>query len=105
MWGLHFVWERLWIQAVVAVFGFALLGTFLVRRVSEESLARTVLGKFFLAFVHPGNLVAQLCGYSILVFGVWARSSFYSLVGISLVLLAHAAAWKRVFSQLNSETK
>ena len=103
MWGLHFVWERLWLQAVIASFGFALIGTYLGRNVSSESLAQTLLGKLCLGFARPANLLTQLLGYSVLVFGLGLRSSFYCLIGISLILLAHAATWRHVFKHFRIE--
>lgn len=103
MWSLHFVWERMWVQAVGAAVVFSSIGTFLARKVDKEALASTRPGRFFLELFSPGNALIQLVGYATIVFGVWARSTFYVLIGISIVLFVYAAVSRRVF--LNSFSK
>lgn len=96
MWGLYFLWFHNWIWALATVLVSAVLGRILTRGMKEESLAQTTLGGIMLLHLHPLNLLVQVAGFALLVYGVWIHSTIYIMAAASLILLGHSWGWHKV---------
>jgi hypothetical protein len=99
-WAIYFLWRHDWIWASAAVLISVALGAILTPRNREESLAQTTLGKIMLLHLHPANVMLQLTGFALLLYGVWVHSSILILAAGSLILAGHMWGWQKVSGAL-----
>ena len=99
-WGLYFLWFHNWTWAA-AVLGIGMaLGLVVTMGMNEEQLAQTTLGRILLLHLHPLNLLLQVGGFSVLLYGFWVHSGLYIIFAISLILLGHMWGWHKVNAAL-----
>jgi hypothetical protein len=78
LWVVYFLWQHNWIWAAAVVVLSAVLGRLSTSGTKEETLARTLLGKIMLLHLHPVNLMLQMAGFALLLYGVWVHSTLTS---------------------------
>jgi uncharacterized membrane protein YesL len=76
------------------------LGLVVTMGMNEEQLAQTTLGRILLLHLHPLNLLLQVGGFSVLLYGFWVHSGLYIIFAISLILLGHMWGWHKVNAAL-----
>ena len=96
IWAIYFLWFHEWVWALVAILLSAGLGRILTMRMREETLAQTTLGKIMLLHLHPVNLLLQIAGFGVLVYGVWIHSGIYIMMAVSAILIGHMWGWGKV---------
>lgn len=95
IWTVYFLWENnFWLGLAIGV-SSSVLGTLLTIRANSEQIAKTVLGKYMLARLHPFNFVFQLSGYLVSLYGIWFHSGWVILTGVTLVILGHLWGWSQ----------
>jgi uncharacterized membrane protein YesL len=100
MWGIYFLWLHNWRWAVAIILVSVVLGRISTSRTREESLAQTVRGKIMLLHLHPMNLLVQIAGFVLLLYGVWLHSTIYILAAMSVILVGHMWGWHKVSEAL-----
>jgi hypothetical protein len=65
-------------------------------------LAQTVLGRLGLLHLEGSNLILQVAGLVVLLYGLWSHEVRMLLAGISVILLGHTQGWSRVDPRLGS---
>ena len=95
-WGLYFLWLHSWTWALAALALGIALGIVVTMGMDEERLAQTTLGRILLLHLHPLNMLLQVGGFSILLYGVWIHSGLLIMSAISLILLGHMWGWHKV---------
>jgi hypothetical protein len=96
IWGFYFLWFHNWIWALAAVLLSGFAGRMLTLGMKEESLAQTTLGKIMLLHLNPVNLIIQIVGSCVLVYGIWTHSVIYVMAAVSIILLGHSWGWHKV---------
>jgi hypothetical protein len=96
IWGFYFLWIHNWIGALAAALLSAIIGRILTQGLREENLAQTTLGKIMLLHLHPLNLIVQIVGSILLIYGTWIRSEICIMAAVSIILLGHLWGWHQV---------
>ena len=103
IWTIYFLWGHNWQMAVGATLIGRLMAQLSVMDVNAQRMSDTVLGKIALLHLHPINLITQIVGLIVLLFGVWQHSPELSLGGVSMILLGHSYGWSKVDSRFADE--
>ena len=96
IWGLYFLWLHNWVGVLAVIAAGEILGRILSRGMNEEGMAQTIWGKIMLIHLHPVNLLVQIVGGIVLVYGVWIHSFIWIMVAMSVVLIVHMWGWNKV---------
>lgn len=96
MWAIYYLWFHQWTFALGAILLMRVLSVFSVMNVSAQSIAGTTLGKIALIHLHPANMIIQLGGITVLVYGIWQHSVELTMIGVSFILLGHIFGWSNV---------
>lgn len=100
MWEVYFLWNQNW-QAALGVFlVMNTVGLLTVRKVNYQELAKTTLGKVGLLHLQPMNLMVQLTGVALSIYGIWWHETLSILTGLSLIYAGHFYGWSRVHPAL-----
>lgn len=85
--GMGLVWRHRPIPASAAIFGFSLLGSYVVGDIEIDRYADTKLGRWTLGQAKPLNLVVRAAGFGVLLTGlcgarrVWCRRNLRHALG------------------------
>jgi hypothetical protein len=96
IWFMYYFWNHNWQMALGAALIGRLLSQLSVMDTNAQRMSETALGKIALLHLHPINLISQLVGVVVLLFGVWQQSPELSLGGTSMILLGHTYGWSKV---------
>jgi hypothetical protein len=96
IWGLYFLWLHNWVGMLAIIVAGEILGRFLSRGMNEESMAQTTWGKIMLIHLHPVNLLVQIAGGAVLIYGFWMHSAIYIMAAMSIILIGHMWGWHKV---------
>lgn len=96
IWAFYFLWLHNWVWMLGVILVTEALGRFLSRGMNEEGMAQTTLGKIMLIHLHPVNLLVQIAGGAVLIYGFWMHSLIYILAATSVILIGHMWGWHRV---------
>ncbi|HEV2297059.1 MAG TPA: hypothetical protein VGR72_00905 [Candidatus Acidoferrales bacterium] len=96
IWALYFLWLHNWVGVLAVIVAGEILGRILSRGMNEEGMAQTIWGKIMLIHLHPVNLLIQIVGGIVLVYGVWIHSGIWIMVAMSVVLIGHMWGWHKV---------
>lgn len=96
IWAFFYLWDRLWVEALMVAIFTRLVANVAVYRVSAEALSQTTLGKIALLHLHPVNILTQSVGLVGTLYGVWVHDTRAILAGISVILLGHLSGWSQV---------
>ncbi|NBT59396.1 hypothetical protein EBT16_11495 [bacterium] len=100
MWEVYFLWNKNWRAALGIFLVMNTVGIVLGRKVNYEAMASTVLGKLALLHTQPMNLLLQLTGAALLVYGLHLREGLTIMTSVSLIFLGHFYGWSRVHPSL-----
>lgn len=96
IWGLYFLWLHNWVGVLAVIVAGEILGRILTRGMNEEGMAQTIWGKIMLIHLHPVNLLVQIVGGIVLIYGVWIHSAIYIMAAMSIILIGHMWGWHKV---------
>jgi hypothetical protein len=96
IWFMYYLWSHNWQMALGSALIGRLLSQLSVMDIDVQRMSETVLGKIALLHLHPINLITQLVGVIVLLFGFWQHSPELSLGGITMILLGHTYGWSKV---------
>jgi len=100
MWEVYFLWNQNWRAALGVFIVMNTVGLLATRRVNYQELARTTLGKVGLLHLQPMNLIVQLTGIVLSIYGLWWHETISILTGLSLIYAGHFYGWSRVHPAL-----
>ncbi|MBY0314862.1 MAG: hypothetical protein K2Q26_05050 [Bdellovibrionales bacterium] len=93
LWFIYYLWDHNLMSALAALTACRLVSLLSVIDIDTNLFARTTLGKVALLHLHPYNLILQLIGTLVLIYGVWQNSAEILLIGISWILFGHVWGW------------
>jgi hypothetical protein len=100
VWGSYF----LWIHDLAMGLGIFVAGVALARLVTlgmqEDRFASTLMGRILLLHLHPVNLLLQVLGFALLVYGFWEHSGVAIMTAVSAIFLGHMWGWHKVHEAL-----
>lgn len=96
IWFVYFFWHHDWVSAVAIVIIGRVASMLLTMRVDTDAFVETFLGKMALLHLNPANMIIQIIGLVVALYGVWVRSTEAILAGSSLVFLGHIFGWGKV---------
>jgi hypothetical protein len=96
VWFVFYLWNHLLMEAILVVILARVVASVLVFRADTDAIAKTVMGKIALLHLRPINMLTQILGVAIAVYGIWMHDTRVILVGVSAVLLGHLVGWSRV---------
>lgn len=100
IWGLYFLWFHNWEWVLGVILVAETIGRILSMGMNEESMAQTTWGKIMLIHLHPVNLLVQITGGAVLIYGFWIHSAIYIMAAMSIVLIGHMWGWHKVNAAL-----
>jgi hypothetical protein len=100
MWFVFYFWNHLWAEAILSYVASRAIGALAVSRMDVRVLAQSLWGKLGLLHLEGSNLVLQLAGLIVLLYGLWSHEARVILTGISVILLGHTQGWSRVDPRL-----
>ncbi len=100
IWFAFYFWNHLWVEAILSYLASRAVGALAVSRLDVKMLAQTLLGRLGLLHLEGSNLVLQLAGLIVLLYGLWSHEVRMLLTGISVILLGHTQGWSRVDPRL-----
>ena len=103
IWFFYFLWLQNWQLALASAVIGRLLAITAVLHVNPQKMSETVMGKIAMLHLHPVNLIVQMTGFIVLIYGVWMHSTEYILLGLSAILLGHYFSWGEVSAELKDE--
>jgi len=98
IWSIYFLWGHNWQLALGAFLLGRMLGFITVMNLDVEAFAQTTWGKIGLLHTQPVNMLTQLFGLLLTIYGIWDHQMLAVLGGISFVLLGHLSGWNKVNS-------
>lgn len=105
IWFTYFLWNHEW-QAAIGVVVIAKIAAYLSAVNIDISLfSKTLLGKIALLHLHPLNLIIQLMGAIVFIYGLWDHLTEAILGGVSLILLGHLFGWSRIDESLRNRRR
>ena len=96
IWFTYFFWYHDWKSAIAVIVIARILGVLLTMKVDSEAFAETYLGKLALLHLNVANMVTQLLGVVVALYGLWQHSAEYILAGVSVIFLGHIFGWGKV---------
>jgi len=100
MWEVYFLWQGNW-QVALGIFAVMnTVGLMAVRKTNFGSLAQTTWGKIALLHLNPMNLILQLTGAAMAVYGLLIQDTLTILSSITLILVGHFYGWSKVHTSL-----
>jgi hypothetical protein len=102
IWFAFYFWNHLWAEAILSYLASRAVGALALARLDVRVLAQTVLGRLGLLHLEGSNLILQVAGLVVLLYGLWSHEVRMLLAGISVILLGHTQGWSRVDPRLGS---
>lgn len=103
IWCGYYLWAHDLSMVLGAAVAFRILSYYSVMDMSPQRISETTLGKIALLHLNPANLIIQIAGTVVLIYGLWQHSTESILVGISVILLGHVFGWATVNPAFDSE--
>ncbi len=100
IWFAFYFWNHLWAEAILSYLASRAIGALAVSRLDVRVLAQTLLGRLGLLHLEGSNLVLQIAGLIVLLYGLWSHEVRMLLTGVSVILLGHTQGWSRVDPRL-----
>ena len=75
IWFVYFLWHHDWMSAVAIVIIARIASMLLTMRVDADAFVETFLGKMALLHLNPANMIIQVLGLVITLYGVWMHST------------------------------
>jgi hypothetical protein len=100
IWFTYYFWNHDWKAALGAAIVARAVALFSVMNINTDLFAESILGKISLLHLNPLNLVTQIIGTVVLLYGIWIHSVEMILGGLSVILLGHIFGWARVDPKL-----
>lgn len=100
VWFTYYFWNHDWKMALGSAIVARVVALVSVMNINTDLFAESILGKIGLLHLNPLNLVTQLAGTAILLYGIWIHSVEMILAGLSVILLGHIFGWANVDSKL-----
>lgn len=100
MWTVYFIWEHNWIAALASAIVGRAVAIAATWRLDFNEMAATVWGKIALLHLNPQNLLLQVAGGLIWIWGMWQHSTQIILSGLSLLAVGHIFGWSKVHKSL-----
>lgn len=100
IWFAFYFWNHLWAEAILSYLASRAIGALAVSRLDVRALAQTLLGRLGLLRLEGSNLVLQMAGLIVLLYGLWSHEVRMLLAGVSVILLGHTQGWSSVDPRL-----
>ena len=100
IWFAYFFWNHDWQLGLAAAIVGRAVAVLSVMNLNTDFFAETTLGKVALLHLNPFNLITQLSGLIVLLYGIWYHSTELILGGASIILIGHSFGWSKVDSRL-----
>jgi hypothetical protein len=100
IWFAFYFWNHLWAEAILSYLASRAIGALAVSRMDVRALAQTLLGRLGLLHLEGSNLVLQMAGLIVFLYGLWSHEVRMLLAGVSVILLGHTQGWSSVDPRL-----
>ena len=96
IWATYFFWKHELALALWVMLGGMVLARLATLGMREEQFAQTTFGKILLLHLHPLNMLLQVTGFVLFMYGVWEHNALNMMVGTSLIFAGHFWGWHKV---------
>lgn len=100
-WLVYYLWLNNWKMALASLLITTGISFLVIQNVNIQMLSETVLGRLALLHLNLVNLLVQMIGTVLFLYGTWMHSTQQMLCGFSIILLGHLCGWSKFDSRFS----